>query len=940
MNRIDRVGEKIKTLSSKVRKSDIFDRKNVGYSAGYIAELIGSQRNNITTDLNNLYKEGKLIKISGKPVLFFDRETFEKMFSVKLQGNSLCCKNLNEFINDKHKVKEEKYNDIFQNIIGSEGSLSIAIKQAKAAILYPPQGLHTIIFGETGVGKSMFAEAMYKYGKSEGIFNSNSPFVVFNCADYANNPQLLLSQLFGYSKGSFTGAETEKPGLIEIADGGVLLLDEVHRLPPEGQEMLFTFIDKGIFRRMGEINNERTAKVLIIAATTENPDSSLLKTFTRRIPMSIELPPLRERKLSERFGIIKRFFIAEAVRLNNNIIVDKDVFEALLTYNPVGNVGQIKSDIQLSIARAFLEFSIKKLSNVFVTIDFVPEYIKNGLLSLDKETRLRLNKMLVDSQYSFNSDSLSEVTIQEPKYDFIKYFYEKMNLKLDSEVNIQKTFRDFTQIVSHDMYSANKIFDFIDDDVIDIVNVMSDVIYEELGVTLSRSIYYSLALHFIYTIKYDLRNIDYMSIPNDEKIKIKYSDEYRTSRRIIKKIEKEFGICCPEYEEYFLTIVLSSLKENKNENHVGILVIVHGEATASNFAGVANELLGTNIVNSIDMPLNEKPDDILLKAIDMVKKIDQGKGVLLLVDMGSLVTFSSIIHEKTGVDVRVLDNISTLTVIEAARKALIPNLDIESIISSLINMNQTLNERLRRRIEEESNKDIKKVIYTVCASGQGTAFYLEDSIKKILTENHIYNVKVIPLSLANNKQFREVIADTAKDKYIVAIVGSIDPMIEEYPFISLQEIIMNNGLKKLLKLVNPDISLYNDEECIHKINKEIVWKATTEVIEKYLQFLSAEKVLPYVRDFISTLENKIYTNLKESIIVRIYIHIACMIERILFKRDHLNAGVDIKEYMIENESLWRAVKDSINKIQEVFNLDILDDEIYYIVELLKDENAV
>ncbi len=92
-------------------------------------------------------------------------------------------------------------------------------------------------------------------------------------------------------------------------------LDEVHRLPPEGQEMLFTFIDRGVYRRLGETENERKAKVLIIAATTEEPNSFLLKTFTRRIPMTITLPPLRERTYEERFTLLQLFFTNEAIRL-------------------------------------------------------------------------------------------------------------------------------------------------------------------------------------------------------------------------------------------------------------------------------------------------------------------------------------------------------------------------------------------------------------------------------------------------------------------------------------------------------------------------------------------------------------------------------------------------------------------------------------------------
>jgi len=209
------------------------------------------------------------------------------------------------------KIPEES--SAFKRIIGFDGSLKPQIQQAKAAILYPPNGLHTLILGPTGVGKSNLAEAMYEFAVETGILQKDAPFIIFNCADYAENPQLLLSQLFGHVKGAYTGAVVAKEGLVEKADGGILFLDEVHRLPPEGQELLYFLIDKGKFRRMGETETERTANVMIIAATTEDIESSLLLTFRRRIPMIIELPSLATRPLIERYHMIKEFSIKKQI---------------------------------------------------------------------------------------------------------------------------------------------------------------------------------------------------------------------------------------------------------------------------------------------------------------------------------------------------------------------------------------------------------------------------------------------------------------------------------------------------------------------------------------------------------------------------------------------------------------------------------------------------
>ena len=142
---------------------------------------------------------------------------------------------------------------MFCGVIGFDGGLKNQINQAKAAVLYPPSGLNTLIIGASGSGKTFLAETMYRFALQKKVLEAGAPFVVFNCADYAENPQLLISQLFGYVKGAFSGAKENKRGLVEEADGGILFLDEVHRLPNEGQELLFYLLDKGEFRCSGRL---------------------------------------------------------------------------------------------------------------------------------------------------------------------------------------------------------------------------------------------------------------------------------------------------------------------------------------------------------------------------------------------------------------------------------------------------------------------------------------------------------------------------------------------------------------------------------------------------------------------------------------------------------------------------------------------------------------
>lgn len=218
---------------------------------------------------------------------------------------------------------------------------------------------------------------MFEFAKDRGLINGHEELVVFNCADYAHNSELLMSHLFGYAAGAFTGANKEKEGLIAKADGGMLFLDEIHRLPPEGQEMIFYFMDNGKYNRLGETAKERQADVRIICATTEDATSYLLSTFIRRIPISIQLPSFNQRQTKEKIDLVKLMVGIEAERIQRKISLTEDVVKALIGSVTYGNVGQLKSNIQLICARSFLSHMDKE--EIVITLEDLTEEVKIGL---------------------------------------------------------------------------------------------------------------------------------------------------------------------------------------------------------------------------------------------------------------------------------------------------------------------------------------------------------------------------------------------------------------------------------------------------------------------------------------------------------------------------------------------------------------------------------
>lgn len=732
IKRSDKVYKKLKELTESLNFNDF--NGPLGYDALYIGKILNISRSNTSRELNKLLKSGKAIKIKGKPVLYLDRLYFKEKFGYRFtksvfedrkdfvntltsagilnrESFQLSQNNHNKFINAK-KINNKYSESILDNIIGAKSSLKEQISKAKAAILYPPNGLHTLIIGPTGVGKSTFAEMMYKFGVEAKVFKSNSPFVVFNCADYAQNPQLLMSQLFGHIKGAFTGADKEKRGLIEEADGGILFLDEIHRMPPEGQEMLFTLIDNGKYRRLGETENVRSVKVLIIAATTENPHSALLHTFLRRIPMVIQLPSLDKRTLIERFLFTYQFFYEEYERLNVPIKLENDALKAIMLYDCPGNIGQLKSDIKLICARAFLDYIIEEKEMVEVCLSTLPQNVKEGLLkihNLREEIVFReisnngdivFNKNTMDVKDKLNINFLkSSYSADDDLYDFIMDNWEKFNrqgmssehIRENIENQIQLYYKNYLYPIEQDTDGVNRsvLFKFVDPYILTAVEYAFNAVRESFDGVITQKAIYLLSFH-IKTMIERLKVGIAISHPDRESIAKSYKSAYHAANLIKERLEEKLNVEIPEDETAFIAMFLQALQYGKNSSKIGILVMAHGNSTASSIAEVTNRLLGTDHVRALDMPLEEKPEVTLDKAINIIKEIDQGKGVLILVDMGLLRTFSDIITEKTGIKTRTIEMVSTPLVLEATRKALTPDMDIDNLVDEIVSLHPLL----------------------------------------------------------------------------------------------------------------------------------------------------------------------------------------------------------------------------------------------------------
>lgn len=699
--------------------------------------------------------------------------------------------------------------DAFSSMIGSSRGLKNQINQAKAAVLYPPFGLNTLIIGASGSGKTFLAEHMYRFAIQKQVLAPTAPFVVFNCADYAENPQLLISQLFGHVKGAFSGAKENKKGLVEEADGGYLFLDEVHRLPSEGQELLFYLLDKGEFRRLGDSGTPRKVKVRMIAATTENPESALLLTFRRRIPMIISMPSLNERPPEERHAIIRMFFCREMYQIHRPMVVEASVVKALLTYPCSGNVGQLSSDIQVLCAEAFLssvstgrpEVCIRAdqlkgmMSSSSAVLEAVavklPALVRDLVITPEGAEDVQQTSLQPDSRETKSLYQLIEATFQElggqnlDQEEILGRVQERINRYLDLTGSEQPgQFKTSLETFVENM---------VDRSVIQATRHGVDLARQEFP-KLREELYSLLAIH-LDSVLTNLRAGSYTGSSNMVELQRLYSKEYKTACAIVDLISKELGAAIPREEAGRITIYLKTFCSNvrPGTGRIRVLILTHGQVGVS-MAEVVNAVMNTDTAVGMAVELSEPYEATLKHVVSAAASIDEGRGILCLVDMGSLTEIGNVVMKQTGIPVCTISRVDTLLALDAVRRSGLHDADLYGLARAL-----KWSQGFRAESVNHQN-GLKPAFITVCLTGEGNAAHLKEYLKSSVL-NASDDIAIFELGILNIQKQREEIDRIRREYQILAVMGTLDPEIPGIPFYPMSYVFSSRGLLTMMELI-------------------------------------------------------------------------------------------------------------------------------------------
>jgi DNA-binding NtrC family response regulator len=272
--------------------------------------------------------------------------------------------------NRELRRKLQEYNS-FNQLIGKSQSMQYVIRLAKKAAR---TDANVLITGESGTGKELLARAIHA-----GSQRAGSPFVPLDCSSLP--PTLLESELFGYEKGSFTGATRTKPGIFELAHTGTLFLDEIGNLDISLQAKLLRVLQEGEFRRIGGTSLIQVDFRLVAATNVDLNEAIREKRFREDLfyrlnVISLVLPPLRERL--EDVPLLAIYFLGKY-----NLKYDKHVkgissqaMQLLQNYHWPGNVRELQNVLERAVALT---------ENDFILPEDLPEQFHSPIITASGE---------------------------------------------------------------------------------------------------------------------------------------------------------------------------------------------------------------------------------------------------------------------------------------------------------------------------------------------------------------------------------------------------------------------------------------------------------------------------------------------------------------------------------------------------------------------------
>lgn len=887
-------------LNYLIKLSDNFDFQQISYfSANSIAQDMHVSRSLASQYLNELVKEGHIFKISTRPVYFLHKKSIEMIFRTEL--NDIEFYNLDDFrsfIERNGKVESE-----FSKMVGYDKSLEPVMKQFKEVFEYPPYGLPLILHGEIGTGKRTMCDLIFKNSLAQGRISEKSRLIRIECT--AHNSNEILTELFG---------DKNSKGSIDKQEAPVLMICNAQYMSAKLQNAISVILEKMHEQSMYQRKKGKLLRLLLLMSNA--PMQSLNERLLRNIPVSIHVPSLVEKSSEEIEELIIFLIQQEAERMNQNIKVSNTVLRALIHTNYPMNVLGLKNAIQQMCAIAMRKFENGK--DLVIHSYDLPEHSLQSLPILQGE-----EVVYIDVRKYVKS---KEIDILLDYFDQILSNFQKSDVFEDYMKELEHTIRRFFDYL---LYKQRNEFGQMKGLEISLHNIM-DIALKTKFINIPSNFEFIIAKliyfrnHYASSIEkwHDLHKQQLERLIN--LLKQNLLGETMIAEDITRLIESNLEIQVNDITIMIIIITLYRYNAQLGARKLFGLIIAHGYSTASSISDAVNTLIGSYVFESIDMPLDITIDQIKEILLERLQRMNNHADVVIMVDMGSLEQLGEGLSHIANRNIGVINNVSTKMALHIGFEIL-QGTDLETIL---------------KKTSENS-----KAEYTVVKQKQNDCiiFTSESGITTAKRMRQLFEMS-FPMAIPVDYEicdYHQLISKGAihpmiESRNVLFITGTANPHVKGQLFISLEGIISSNNIE----MVRQGLSKYLKPDQMEVMVNALRKNFTLQNVVQYLTILNPKTLLDNVSMAIEMLQSKMHRKFGGKTLIGIYIHICCLIERLVTKTCIENIQ-NLEHFEKEHMDFLQFVKESTLYLTQHYNIEIPIYEIVYLYEFIEaDEQQI
>lgn len=606
----------------------------------FLSEKLKMQRTNISSILNQLVNEGKLVKYNGRPVLY-------QLADENTSGNG----------------------DVFEQLVGYDSSLKEAIASAKAAVLYPEGNPTILITAKHGSGVSHFAKTVFRFAQASGKLKTRAPWILWDCKTLFNDQDKFQEIFLG---------DHEKEGILKKASGGMLILENIDVVSERNLDWLLAFLRGEKIQGLDEWPWQKDYHCITIFSTMKDTNEMMLNLLRGQMDFRISLPSLEERSIEERFLILQKFFKEEAKAMDRMIEVDTSILHALLLYEVTDDIKGLKNDIHTGCANSYVRsYNTEKKTIVLLMSDF-PNYVRKGIMYY-RSYKNEIDEMIKNGcKYIFyknqmlrdNKTAKKDIyqSIDARKRDLERHALTEEEINMAVSNQLESEFEEYFEQLCERVDSIDTLNKMVSEKLISLTRKFLLKAAEQLSCEFSKEIFCGICLHVNSCL---IKVSKKQRISNEEIARLlsKYPMHYELVKEFQVELGKEFNVKLNVDDLIFLLMFLLEAKKDVNESKVVTLIAMHGSHAASSIAAVVNVLSDDSNVQAFDMDLDKNVRIVYEELKEKIIKIDQGKGILLIYDMGSIHTMAESIAQETKIAIRCAEVPITLVGIAGSSKA-------------------------------------------------------------------------------------------------------------------------------------------------------------------------------------------------------------------------------------------------------------------------------